>query len=46
MLDSLWDIFIRTGSVSDYLNYVNLKNSEVQNDFSITADNNQGACNK
>lgn len=45
MKSNLWDVFFSTGLVADYLNYVNNKNSEVQNDNSITADYNKGTSN-
>ncbi len=46
MRNNFWDIFVSTGLVADYLNYVNNKNSEVQNDNSNTADYNKRTSNK
>lgn len=46
MKRDLWDIFVSTGLIADYLNYVNNKNSEVQNDNSNTADYNKRISDK
>lgn len=46
MKRDLWDIFVSTGLITDYLNYVNNKNSEVQNDNSNTADYNKRISDK